>query len=88
MIPVNILLVNYMVLKYFSIYYLFFLLKTINFSLCNLKNYQRRYIQIMLIIDSKDCENIDKALKKYKKVWKGQRLCCNSVNVNTLPNLL
>lgn len=31
------------------------------------KNYQRRYIQIMLIIDSKDCENIDKALKKYKK---------------------
>jgi small subunit ribosomal protein S21 len=27
---------------------------------------QRRYT-IMLIIDSKDCENIDKALKKYKK---------------------
>jgi small subunit ribosomal protein S21 len=27
---------------------------------------QRRYIY-MLIIDSKDCENIDKALKKYKK---------------------
>lgn len=27
---------------------------------------QRRY-NIMLIIDSKDCENIDKALKKYKK---------------------
>lgn len=26
----------------------------------------RRYI-IMLVIDSKDCENIDKALKKYKK---------------------
>jgi small subunit ribosomal protein S21 len=25
-----------------------------------------RYL-IMLIIDSKDCENIDKALKKYKK---------------------
>ena len=24
-------------------------------------------IKIMLIIDSKDCENIDKALKKYKK---------------------
>ncbi len=24
-------------------------------------------IYIMLIIDSKDCENIDKALKKYKK---------------------
>ena len=28
--------------------------------------HQRRYIK-MLIIDSKDCENIDKALKKYKK---------------------
>lgn len=24
-------------------------------------------VSIMLIIDSKDCENIDKALKKYKK---------------------
>ena len=24
-------------------------------------------IKVMLIIDSKDCENIDKALKKYKK---------------------
>ena len=24
-------------------------------------------VYIMLIIDSKDCENIDKALKKYKK---------------------
>lgn len=31
-----------------------------------LKKHLRRYI-IMLIIDSKDCENIDKALKKYKK---------------------
>jgi small subunit ribosomal protein S21 len=28
--------------------------------------HQRRYNK-MLIIDSKDCENIDKALKKYKK---------------------
>jgi len=27
----------------------------------------KKGIQIMLIIDSKDCENIDKALKKYKK---------------------
>ncbi|HRO84740.1 MAG TPA: 30S ribosomal protein S21 [Niabella sp.] len=44
------------------------MLKTINsLSLQPQKNYQRRYIQIMLIIDSKDCENIDKALKKYKK---------------------
>lgn len=31
-----------------------------------LKKLPRRYL-IMLIIDSKDCENIDKALKKYKK---------------------
>ena len=29
-------------------------------------NTKRGYI-VMLIIDSKDCENIDKALKKYKK---------------------
>jgi small subunit ribosomal protein S21 len=29
-------------------------------------NIKRGYI-VMLIIDSKDCENIDKALKKYKK---------------------
>jgi small subunit ribosomal protein S21 len=27
----------------------------------------REGIKVMLIIDSKDCENIDKALKKYKK---------------------
>ena len=26
-------------------------------------------ILVMLIIDSKDCENIDKALKKYKKKY-------------------
>ncbi|MCR6720922.1 MAG: 30S ribosomal protein S21 [Chitinophagaceae bacterium] len=32
----------------------------------SIKTYQRRY-NSMLIIDSKDCENIDKALKKYKK---------------------
>ena len=31
-----------------------------------LKTYQGG-IKTMLIIDSKDCENIDKALKKYKK---------------------
>lgn len=34
--------------------------------LCAPKKRLRRYI-FMLIIDSKDCENIDKALKKYKK---------------------
>ena len=27
----------------------------------------------MLIIDSKDCENIDKALKKYKKKYEKSR---------------
>ncbi|MBZ5859147.1 30S ribosomal protein S21 [Flavihumibacter profundi] len=41
-------------------------IKCILSYLCRPKNYQRRYIT-MLIIDSKDCENIDKALKKYKK---------------------
>ena len=30
-------------------------------------------INIMLIIDSKDCENIDKALKKYKKKYEKSR---------------
>lgn len=28
----------------------------------------------MLIIDSKDCENIDKALKKYKKKYEKSRV--------------
>lgn len=28
----------------------------------------------MLIIDSKDCENIDKALKKYKKKFERSRI--------------
>ncbi len=35
-------------------------------------NAKRGYI-IMLIIDSKDCENIDKALKKYKKKYEKSR---------------
>ena len=38
--------------------------------LCPPKNRVKTYqggINTMLIIDSKDCENIDKALKKYKK---------------------
>ncbi len=30
--------------------------------------------KIMLIIDSKDCENIDKALKKYKKKYEKARI--------------
>jgi small subunit ribosomal protein S21 len=39
-----------------------------------LKRYQRRYIKLMLIIDSKDCENIDKALKKYKKKFEKSKV--------------
>lgn len=31
-------------------------------------------ITIMLIIDQKDCENIDKALKKYKKKYEKSRV--------------
>ncbi|WP_430900420.1 MULTISPECIES: 30S ribosomal protein S21 [unclassified Paraflavitalea] len=31
-------------------------------------------IYIMLIIDSKDCENIDKALKKYKKKFEKAKI--------------
>ena len=31
-------------------------------------------IIIMLIIDSKDCENIDKALKKYKKKFEKSKV--------------
>jgi small subunit ribosomal protein S21 len=34
---------------------------------------QRRYKK-MLIIDSKDCENIDKALKKYKKKFEKAKI--------------
>ena len=33
----------------------------------------KRGYQNMLIIDSKDCENIDKALKKYKKKYEKSR---------------
>jgi small subunit ribosomal protein S21 len=36
--------------------------------------HQRRYFYFMLIIDSKDCENIDKALKKYKKKFEKSRV--------------
>ncbi|CAN5417880.1 hypothetical protein BH10BAC2_BH10BAC2_18270 [soil metagenome] len=31
-------------------------------------------IKVMLIIDSKDCENIDKALKKYKKKFEKSKV--------------
>ena len=42
-------------------------------SLRSLKN-TRGGILIMLIIDSKDCENIDKALKKYKKKFEKSKV--------------
>jgi small subunit ribosomal protein S21 len=38
------------------------------------QKYRRRYIENMLIIDSKDCENIDKALKKYKKKFEKSKV--------------
>ncbi len=41
--------------------------------LCHPKNNFKR-IQRMLIIDSKDCENIDKALKKYKKKFEKAKI--------------
>jgi len=40
-----------------------------NTYLCPLK-----FTLYMLIIDSKDCENIDKALKKYKKKFEKARI--------------
>jgi small subunit ribosomal protein S21 len=41
--------------------------------LCPLKN-TGGGIKNMLIIDSKDCENIDKALKKYKKKFEKSKV--------------
>ena len=42
----------------------------------------------MLIIDSKDCENIDKALKKYKKKFeKAKILLATCVSVRPLLSL-
>jgi small subunit ribosomal protein S21 len=38
------------------------------------KNTEGGIIQFMLIIDSKDCENIDKALKKYKKKFEKSKI--------------
>ena len=54
---------------------LFFKLDILMFShyLCPPKTYQGGII-IMLIIDSKDCENIDKALKKYKKKFEKSKV--------------
>jgi len=48
-------------------YFIFFVYLCVPIIKIGIKNYQRRYKIFMLIIDSKDCENIDKALKKYKK---------------------
>jgi small subunit ribosomal protein S21 len=45
----------------------------ISLYLCRPKTYQGGII-IMLIIDSKDCENIDKALKKYKKKFEKSKV--------------
>ena len=42
--------------------------------LCNPKKNTKGGILIMLIIDSKDCENIDKALKKYKKKFEKSKV--------------
>ncbi len=36
--------------------------------------YSLKEVLNMLIIDSKDCENIDKALKKYKKKFEKSRV--------------
>ena len=38
------------------------------------KNIPKEVSHIMLIIDSKDCENIDKALKKYKKKFEKSKV--------------
>lgn len=42
-------------------------------SLRSLKSVKEVYFT-MLIIDSKDCENIDKALKKYKKKFEKAKI--------------
>jgi small subunit ribosomal protein S21 len=41
--------------------------------LCHPKK-QLKEVLLMLIIDSKDCENIDKALKKYKKKFEKAKI--------------
>ena len=40
----------------------------------SVKNIPKEVSTIMLIIDSKDCENIDKALKKYKKKFEKSKV--------------
>jgi len=46
------------------------MIKRANFAVLN----DQKGVYIMLIIDSKDCENIDKALKKYKKKYEKARI--------------
>ena len=41
----------------------------------------------MLIIDSKDCENIDKALKKYKKKFEKAKILLQLENASRSPSL-
>ena len=50
-------------------------LRTFRFSLylCHSKK-NTKEVYTMLIIDSKDCENIDKALKKYKKKFEKSKV--------------
>ena len=43
-------------------------------SLRSLKKIPKEVSNSMLIIDSKDCENIDKALKKYKKKFEKSKI--------------
>lgn len=42
--------------------------------ICTTKKKLPKEVYQMLIIDSKDCENIDKALKKYKKKFEKSRV--------------
>lgn len=46
------------------------MIKRSNFAVLN----DQKGVYNMLIIDSKDCENIDKALKKYKKKYEKARI--------------
>ena len=54
-----------------------FLKKTVIFATLpkeTAKFFHLKEVYTMLIIDSKDCENIDKALKKYKKKFEKSRV--------------
>jgi small subunit ribosomal protein S21 len=44
------------------------------YYLCAPLKFTKEVYYIMLIIDSKDCENIDKALKKYKKKFEKAKI--------------